>query len=624
MECNWHPQQFAGGTSSLESRRISPRYSRRYPQSVPTGLSLAADRVLTALALLFAAYLLLHLVGFQYGRDQGIYSVVADRLLQGEAPYHGTWDFKPPGIFFVFALAQMLFGRGMHAVRILEAVGFASLIYAFAIFSRRHVGSARPGIVGGAFAVLMHVQLEFWHTAQPSSFGAVVLAWALVCATYTPNENRRDRKARQAAAWATAGVLYAAAALLKPPLGGGFLVSLTIVGLHQWQSHVGPRRWKSLTAPVIAFGAGAVIPLLSLGIYFTAKDAWGDLYDTLFVFAPRYTALSLQAVPFGRLLLHAVEEWAFAFSALSVAGLVLLIAMPKLGQREREGVLHVAGLVGFILLGVALQAKFFPYHYGAALPLTGLLAGWGFWKLWIRVNTRPLGIALVAVPVALLIGVHTATRHLPDSFWARCQMRLIALLEPDIRSVVNDHLYSIAEVNIGANRQVAKWLEAHTSPDASVYIWGFEPVIYKLAKRRPASRYIYNVPQRVAWARETSRPALLVDLVNSAPAAIVVEHGDRFPWVTGDFLDSAEVLQGFPALESLLRQTYEPAGTIERFDLYLLRSAPPSGPPLGASSKGTANSLGAAAAPGSVVMTAGGLAALPVQRCEEDKGELSK
>ena len=36
---------------------------------------------------------------------------------------------------------------------------------------------------------------------------------------------------------------------------------------------------------------------------------------------------------------------------------------------EREGAAHVIGVLAFVLMGVALQGRFFAYHYGAAVPL---------------------------------------------------------------------------------------------------------------------------------------------------------------------------------------------------------------------------------------------------------------
>jgi hypothetical protein len=527
------------------------------------------DVPLVGLALLVIVVCLGHLVALHYGRDQGIYAVVADAMVQGKAPYKGAWDFKPPGIFLVYAVARTLFGGGVHAVRVLEALGYGSLVWAFAIFSRRHVGDARPGILGGALAVLTHVQLEFWHTAQPESFAAVLLAWALVAATWEPAE-RTDKNVKLLwLSWAFVGALYTMASLLKPPLGGGLLVSLGLL-LRRETKRVGGFDAKTLAAPIAAVVVGAIVPLALTAAYFASKHALGDLHETLFVFTPYYTKLGFRSEWFLGFVFLAVEQWTFTFSAFNVFGLAFLLALPRLHEKEALGAAHVAGMVAFQLVGVALQAKFFPYHYGASLPFAGLLAGWGFWKLWCWARRFQLaGLVGVGALVWLLHDARTATRDVEDGFWDRCRQRLRTVTDASIRVEVADHLYSVADVDAGENRRVAEWLAARTKPTESVYLYGFEPAIYDLAQRRPATRYIYNVPQRVTWGRENARRVLMDDLRSDPPAVIVVERRDVFPVVTGDNLDSASSLRTFPELANLVNDQYQFAERVGDFELHV-------------------------------------------------------
>jgi hypothetical protein len=540
------------------------------PPAAPPWPQGAPERWLGAGCLILTAYFLVHLVAFQYGRDQGIYAVVGEGMTRGLAPYKHVWDFKPPGIFLVYAAARAVFGGGMHAVRLVEAAAWGSLVGAFYLLSRRYVGAGWPGLVGGLLAVLTHAQLEFWHTGQPESFGAVALAWALVAAGAEFDESAPRGRLRQRAAWAAAGALYACASLLKPPLGGGFVVSLGVVAAARARRAGPGGRARAAVAPLVAFSAGALAPLALTAAYFAAKGALGDLYATLFVFTPHYTKLGFRSEWLLGFTFLAFEQWVFTFSAFNVVGLALLLGLPPLGPRGREGAWHVAGVVAFQLAGVALQAKFFPYHYGAALPFAGLLAGWGYAKLWraARAHGTAPAVATLAI-VPLLYDARTATRDLEDGFWDRCSLRLHAIFTtPAGAQPLNDHLHSVADVNAGANRLVAEWLRARTPEGSSVYIWGFEPAIYDLAGRRPASRYVYNVPQRVAWAREATRRELMAELERDRPAAIVVERRDVFPHVTGDRLDSAATLETFGALKAMVDREYEFVTTIEDFDLY--------------------------------------------------------
>jgi hypothetical protein len=139
------------------------------------------------------------------------------------------------------------------------------------------------------------------------------------------------------------------------------------------------------------------------------------------------------------------------------------------------------------------------------------------------------------------------------------------------REELDATLYSVADVSYGANRRVAEYLRRELAPTDFAFIWGFEPIIYDMSERRPASRYIYNVPQRVAWAKEQTRATLMAELDARPPKAIVVEHRDVFPVVTGDALDSADTLQRFPALAARISDNYALTTTIEDFDVYLLR-----------------------------------------------------
>ena len=517
------------------------------PRDASRGLAI----LVLAVALGAAAVLLRALVSFEYGLDQGIYAVVSDAVIEGGAPYRDAWDFKTPGVFFVYALARGVAGSGMHAVRGLEAVAFASLVAAFAILSRRFLGSASPGLLGGALAVTGHVWLGFWHTGQPESFGGPLLAWALVLATFEPHPDAARGGRVQWAAWAGSGALYAFAALLKPPLGGGIVVSWAIAARRAWQRAPDDGRLRATLEPTLAFAAGALVPLAATTLYFGALGALPDLADALFGFAPEYAAINYRT---GNLLIfwfRAIEFLLFRFSLLNFSGLVLFFALPRQGAGEHRLAFHVLGVTAFLIAGIALQGRFFAYHYGAALPLVALLAGQGLWKL-TRLRRRralgSLGLGLLLIVLANANGVNGPVE---------------GGLAQRLRAWDDGRSYN------APRRRVATWIERNTAPGDAIYVWGFEPVLYDLAARRPASRYVYNAPQRAAWYREHGRAVLMEDLHRSPPEAILVQRGDVHPGTTGNSRDSRAALRTFPALSRLLAEGYTEAATIGDFTIHL-------------------------------------------------------
>jgi len=531
-----------------------------------------SDRGLVGAGVALAFYSLLQLVQYKYGRDQGIYAVVADAVVRGGMPYRDSWDFKPPGVFCVYALARALFGSGQWGIRLLEAAGFAALVPSFMTLTRRLFGSRMAGFMGAVIAILVNAQLEFWHTSQPESFAGILTIVGLVLATDERAVVESGRVTRRGwLCWAGAGVLFGMAGLMKPQMIGA---SGVVAAYLAWQLHRTGVVWKRAWPPVAALAAGSVLPLLVIAGWFKVRGAWAELHHTLFVFAPGYGATTWHPEWWANYAYYAVEIALVTVSGFLFAGLVLAVS---LGRRRHEvpGLLLLAGITTLHLAGIAVQSKFFPYHFAGTLPLIALVAGLGWWKLWQASKRKgPLAVAGFLALVVFLARARTATKDLAETFWDRSGQRTSALLSGDAErsASLDEKLYSVADVSYGQNMKVVRWLQDNTAADDPVYIWGFEPFIYDVAKRRPATRYIYNVPQRVAWFRDEARSRLMKDLQRELPKAIVVEHRDVFPVVTGDSLDSEASLQGFWALRELIDTRYMHAAAFGDFDVYRLRS----------------------------------------------------
>ncbi|MGK3959606.1 glycosyltransferase family 39 protein [Sorangium sp. So ce118] len=551
----------------------------------------AGAQAIGAIAIGAIAFLLLQILTYGYGRDQGIYAMVARAVLDGGMPYRDAFDFKPPGIFLIYALARALFGPAQWGIRALEVLGLVGMCFAMASLAGRAFGDRRVGVVAAALAVLVHAQLDFWHTAQPESFGGMLTVFALLAATPRGRAGA-PRPAPSAAALIVSGALFGAAGLLKPPLAGGGVVLAVVLAAPALAELAGrgaalARRatapelarpaptapallWAALR-PALLIALGGVLPVLACVAWFAAKGALGDLREVLFVFTPHYTALGWRGVGVLDMAWHGVSEWLVRYSGPLALGLCCLLALHP-DRHERAGVALLAGVIAMHLVGVVMQAKFFPYHYGATWPLTAMLAALGLWKAWQRCvqHGAKAAAALVAALVATAFA-RSATKDVDEDYLDRCAER-VALLAAGARDLGRlDHLASVADVNAEANRAVAAWLRERVAPGRPVFVWGFEPVIYDLAECPPATRYLYNVPQRAAWARQEARDALMRDLAARPPAAIVVERRDVFPSVTGDGLDSRDTLAGFPALAGLLEERYELAVLIEDFEIYLER-----------------------------------------------------
>jgi hypothetical protein len=468
----------------------------------------------------------------------------------------------------VYALAQGIFGKSMLAPRLLEVAALFGIVFCSGRLAQTFFGNRTAGYLAGAVAAIVHVELDFWHTGQPETFGGLFTFVGLVLATGEGHRKRRYAR------FLLVGAAFGVAALLKPPLGGGALVSAAYLYTRE-RARVDS--WRSGLVAACTVACGLLLPILLCALWFALRGGWSALVWTLFDFTPGYTALGWEGRHAPEMFYHALLEAFFKFSALGTGGVIAAITISPMHHREREGLFLVLGVIALHVTGIAMQGKFFQYHYGATLPLVMFVAGLGLYKLWRRCLAGGLGGALAfAAFIGVCVAMRQAVGDLPQDFWDRSAMRfryLFRMAPYERREALDEELGYVADYNLGADRSVARELRGRTRAGAPVFVWGFEPAIYWLADRPPASRFIYNVPQRTSWERARARADLLRDLGAHPPAAIVVQRNDVFGVVTGNNLDSRQELPNFPELRALVDDRYDPVVTIEDFDIYLPRPA---------------------------------------------------
>lgn len=508
------------------------------------------------------------LVTFGYGRDQGIYDAVARITLDGGMPYRDAFDFKPPGIFVVYALSRALFGGAWWGIRLCELASLTISIASMVWLSKRWWGEKNIGYIAGFFLTLITIQLDFWHTGQPESFGGMLVLLAL-CLASTSRPSAKQ--------WLAVGVLCGAAGLLKPPLAGCGAVIAWFGAAEQRKHATG---WVSALAPVGWVLSGGVAVTATCLAWFAARGALDPLITTLFKFAPHYTKLSWHGHSFWTLFAAASRMWLTEYSSLLSWGLGLLV-LSGLWHRPKSKPLLLLAVVAIQLVGIALQAKFFPYHYAGLWPMTAMLAALGWWRALTWCNERSIAFsALLGLAFVFAFQFQSATKHLPQTWWQRAKRRY-RLIAGGLRDTATiDELASVADVDSRQNRQLARDINRLIGQEKYIYIFGFEPVVYALSNNRSSSRFIYNVPQRAPWSARFAQDELMLELKTKEPEVIVVAHGDAMPHVTGNITSSYDIMRtSFPALRRLLENKYRHAKRSGDFEIFVRNEQPRQTPP---------------------------------------------
>lgn len=461
----------------------SAQVGRHYSVASLEARRRAAERPALWLFLGLTAVALLGLPALLYPlhADQAMFAYIGDVWLHGGLPYRDAWDVKPPGMFALYALAQLVFGRNMVAAHAADLV--ATLVAAAGLFVLAHrqfparIAVFAPLLFGIAYFTLF----DYSETAQPESFAAPLSVWAVYGILRWEETRKSD--------WAVlAGLCVGCLVLLKTPfLLIGFLALYAIPPADR---RSGRRSWRNSILFLLALAA----PLLLTGLYFASKSALRELAELLaaqkayggnppwgFGLVARWMPLKI-----GAFLIH--RPFLLALTFLAFAPLRWLTWSRK--QRYWPDQPVFWWWLAACFAAFAVQWRCFYYHYVLLLPPLALLAAGALARLCeakralpqlaLRTAVTTLLVLVFAVPITFDLGrfrlawmVETGQLSRP-AYWA---------------------LFAIPNYYPFANAAaVADYARAHTTPNDYILVYDFDPAIYYLADRLSPTRHLSRTP----------------------------------------------------------------------------------------------------------------------------------
>jgi len=493
-------------------------------------------------------------LNYPFRRDHGEFAATAQVILDGGAPYRDVWNPKPPAVFFLYSAVMAVAGPNMMAIRAMDLM--AAVLVAVLLAD---LGWKLWGKLGGVIAGVGYGALYFSHRAedlaQNDGFMTVVLVFSAVCFLYAW---RRSRPLWFVAAGVFAGLGIA----FKYPTG---LWMLFLLGWLLFDRKKALRERFRQSAWLLG---GVLAIWIPLALYLAVSHALPHLLESIRV-TVGYTQL-YAAQGLGLTLLLAFGYFfilkQFGPSVLAVASLAV---RPRSG--ERKALYHFTwGWLLVALATVCVQLKFYDYHWLLLLPPLALLMGGG-------------ALALSRF-FAWLLQRFGVNRWQPAALWLSGGMVLAFLLFRVLsypwlvegygyRWLATDEQTYLARFgeeqdNYLVNVKVAEYVTANSIPADTLFIWGFEPVVYVLSDRQPATRFIYSYPLVGRWYPEYWRQEVVDQLRQSPPAFILILKNDSLEVVTGVQTDSATQFQEFSGLLDLVEQDYVWDQQIGNMEIY--------------------------------------------------------
>ena len=516
------------------------------------GFNLPADRVfrwlyfgLAALAAVWATASL----SWPFGWDQGILSWVEDVIHQGGMPYRDAWDIKGPLAYYLYALAQWLFGKNLWGIRLLDLVFLAT--------SAAVLGRVVRGLTDSVIArwaclifILWYGSGSFWHTAQPDGWASMMILVGM--APFIKATVRLTVKSL-----VMSGLLVGCAALIKPFFAGFLLIVLLAVIVRE------EIRARDLATDTLIVAASFALPAVLAAGWFAHRGALDELIEVYLIYpAVAYTDVTLLS-PASRL--RGVLEYVLAGKVVVVLLPAAVLGLLRLWQTARRAALVLLGWTGLGVLIVALQNRFFEYHWTLLLPPLVLLGAVGFhaaFEEWREHRgespsaPRPYRAAL-AFLLFLLLVFHASVRPLYSvANWIPFALGLLPA----------KHYYAGFPI-AGSDMLAADHIRKRTTEDDRVAVWGWNASVIYLAGCQSASKFGYSMPLldgEGTALRQRYRREFLADLRATRPVYIVVAPQAE------EVLGRSYGLADFPELESLVMDCYRKEAAFGELTLYRL------------------------------------------------------
>ena len=119
--------------------------------------------------------------------DHGIMASVGNVIVNGGMPYRDGWDMKGPLVFYVFALAEWIFGRHSWGIRLIDVF----VLLTSSVLLARVVAHHTTPTVGRWSAIvfiLWYGSMTYAYTAQPEGWVAMLMVFGIGPLLLPPEE----------------------------------------------------------------------------------------------------------------------------------------------------------------------------------------------------------------------------------------------------------------------------------------------------------------------------------------------------------------------------------------------------------------------------------------------------
>lgn len=494
---------------------------------------------------------------YPFGRDQGIYAYIGKLILNGKIDYKYSYNLRPPGIHYVFALSQFMMGESMLNMRVFDMCWQVLTACVIFLLAFRTTKSRTASVIAAVLYIFLYYRLDYWHTMQTDGFMNLPFTLTILFFMKACDENSRTK-------FLFSGCMFAITLLFKFTIIL-FLPLLVITILTS--GSFANMRVKTIAGFFSGFG---VILLLVLGYYYL-NNAFSEFIDIQFNQIPHYARIGFETESSGFVLSNVVRLFtASVYTPLIAFSVIAYVYLIRKRMMSGDTMLILIWTIT-CFASLIIQWKFFLYHFLIIIPplviCTALFVSILVEKFY-RKSPKLIGAGFVVVVILfLLISARPYYSSYPDFVsYLRGNAQLKDLYIK--YGITSDSVFTIKKTF-----EAVDFVNGNSKPADKIYIWGIEPLIYYISGHDCASRFTYNTPLYWKGGNEMYRQEFMNEISAGKPHLILVAKRDPMLHITGYNESSEQMLERFPEFKSLMDKKYHHISDVAEFAFYKLNDA---------------------------------------------------
>jgi uncharacterized membrane protein HdeD (DUF308 family) len=322
-------------------------------------------------------------------------------ILEGGRLYQDFIDIKPPALYYIFALSQLLFGTSEMSIRLFDLIWqFATaLALYFCIFKISN--NKKWAYLSALIYVISYTAINYSQSLQCESFASIFIL--LVVFFYHQRPSLKN------------DIFIGACCALLIALKYTFGVVLIAVGILVIIDNFSAKAFA--VKRMLRIGIGLAVGLM-FGLFPLFDPVTFDAFKKVFAYTALYSASTVSHGPFILTLSEATgaaftDYYSLLFTILLITGIILIVK-DYLSQSQNQNISLLLSLIvinSLLFVSVIVEKKFIPYHFLRLYLPSAIISAYGLYRILIHKDKRVNPGYLLIPAVVLLLVLSPVARY---------------------------------------------------------------------------------------------------------------------------------------------------------------------------------------------------------------------